>query len=229
MTEEITKKKDIKICSNCKREVNRFKTSGKLCNNCYGKERMRKFQESIPKIPCKCGCGELIPSINTKGQPAMFKNTHHVRDPRYFVPLVPKRGAEHPRWKGGRVDNGQGYWMIWKPEYYSADKRGYVLEHVYVYETFHKCCMLEWGVVHHKNQDKKANDITNLQGMTRAQHKQIHFPKKDTSDRRCLNCGSSETYYVKSSDYYQWYTFEGGYICSKCKEKTRIRDRSKKS
>lgn len=113
-----------------------------LCNNCNEKRRKKEIQDKCSKIPCACGCGELIPSINTRGKPAMFKTTHHVRDPRYFKPLTPKHGSEHPHWKGGRVKDGNGYWMVWEPDYYRADDRGYVHEHIYVFETFHKCCML---------------------------------------------------------------------------------------
>ena len=36
-----------------------------------------------------------------------------------------KKGKEHPAWKGGRIDKGDGYIGIWKPEHPRADNQGY--------------------------------------------------------------------------------------------------------
>ena len=47
-------------------------------------------QEQAPKIPCECGCGEMIPSITRRGYPARFKNGHG------------QKGENHSQWKGGR-------------------------------------------------------------------------------------------------------------------------------
>lgn len=43
--------------------------------------RQKKYAEyaALPKIPCECGCGELIIPINKMGRPAHFKHNHHTR------------------------------------------------------------------------------------------------------------------------------------------------------
>lgn len=35
------------------------------------------FLESLPKVKCACGCGELIPPINKLGKPATYKHGHN--------------------------------------------------------------------------------------------------------------------------------------------------------
>jgi len=41
--------------------------------------RINKYKalDSLPKIPCACGCGNLIPSINKLGKPAKYKHGHN--------------------------------------------------------------------------------------------------------------------------------------------------------
>lgn len=87
-----------------------------------------------------------------------------------------QKGDKHPYWKGGRYKDVNGYWVLLKPDYFSSMKGGYVLEHIFVYQEFHKCCMLPWSVVHHiiPIKDGGTNDILNLQGMIKGQHDVLH-------------------------------------------------------
>ncbi len=62
-------------------------------------------------LPCQCGCGGLIPSVNKKGQPARFKHGHNGRQ---FVYAVEDRGYETPCWvfsNGDSID-GEGYGRV---------------------------------------------------------------------------------------------------------------------
>jgi transposase-like protein len=68
-----------------------------------------------------------------------------------------------------------------------------VLEHRLVYENFHKCCILSWGAVHHKNENKQNNDISNLEGMMTRIHTKVHktcYPIELEYTGSCRQCSS---------------------------------------
>lgn len=121
---------------------------------------------SETKIPCVCGCGELISRINTKGRLARFKNGHNAR------------GKNHYKWKGGRRLDKDGYVLIWKPEHPNSDSDGYVREHRLIMEQ-HLSRYLELREdVHHLNQIRADNRIENLQLMTHGEHSSLTHRKR---------------------------------------------------
>jgi hypothetical protein len=170
-------------------------------------------QDRLPKHPCACGCGEMIPIKTMRDKPMKFKNGHQ------------SRGKNHPMWKGGEyIDDG--YRMIWDPNHPNADKRGYVPEHVKVYTEYYGCCMTRNGVVHHDDEDKLNNSIENLVGMSRKQHRSHHnkgnqYGKRDLSGRYCLICKSTKTLKNKDNTY-SWYKYENGWLCRSCYQKIRL-------
>lgn len=109
---------------------------------------------------CECGCKESIPIFTHDGLPARFKHGHN------------SKGESNPAWNGGKAHGI--YIRIWKPDYYRADKYGYLYEHIYVYEQSHKCCLLSWSNVHHIDGNKHNNIISNLSAMMRKAHDEIH-------------------------------------------------------
>ena len=104
-------------------------------------------------VLCECGCGTEIPNINKMGKAAHFKHGHNS-----YLRIGEKNGA----WKGGKFYQSQGYLKSKSDDHPRADKLGYVYEHILVYEKYHKCCILQWAHVHHKNGIKDDNVITNL-------------------------------------------------------------------
>jgi hypothetical protein len=163
--------------------------------------------------------------INKKGKHAQFKNGHNS----YL-----RNGDKNPGWNGGRKKDINGYWYLLMPEYFGANSDGYVAEHIYFFQEYHKCCMLPWGNIHHKEPVTKEycnNMIWNLQGMTRSQHISHHHKnkigkRKDHSKTFCLICGSEETSKYNSRNYgHKWHRYRDGYVCHKCymKEYHRIR------
>ena len=166
-------------------------------------------------MECKCGCGK--------------QTTIYYGKPRNFISGHNSKQENNNFWKGG-ITIRNGYRYLNKPNYFSSNKDGYVPEHVYVYQEYHKCCILKWGIVHHINEDKLDNRIENLQGMMRSYHLIHHNPlqfrkyeKKDMSGRRCSKCGDKT--WIRKNGKEDWYGDEiSGLICRKCYRKQRYKD-----
>lgn len=171
---------------------------------------LRRLFKGLYKL-CECNNKDcFIPIINTQGEFARFKHGHHAYN---------KKGETSSNWKGGRYKNND-YWLLRIPDYFSSYSDGYVLEHVYNYQEYHKCCMLSWGVVHHiiPIKDGGSNLPWNLQGMMQYKHISIHH-KKDTSDRRCSNpkCKSPTITYIRKSGWANWHRDDkGNWLCHNC-------------
>lgn len=163
-------------------------------------------------IPCKCGCGELIPEINKLGKPARFKLGHNARGYKYQKSQYDnRRGVKHPNFKGGRYVE-HGYVLVLKPDHPFANHHGYVLEHRLVMEEYVGRYLTESEIVHHINENKLDNRIENLKIMIRADHNSHHFKGKpliDRSDWICSECGQM--------DETKWYHTVGSeVICHIC-------------
>lgn len=78
-------------------------------------------------------------------------------------------GKENPAWKGGRIVDG-GYIRVHRPGHPRANQSGYVLEHILVWEKFHRRPLPLGWVIHHLNGTKSDNRPHNLVGLLRAQH-----------------------------------------------------------
>ena len=79
--------------------------------------------------------------------------------------------------KSGRKSityTSKGYRQLYMPEHPKADKKGYVMEHIYVFE---KCTGIKVPpncCVHHLNGDKSDNRIANLSMMLTSAHTGYH-------------------------------------------------------
>lgn len=77
----------------------------------------------------------------------------------------PRRGKNHPNWKGGISKNGHGYIIVMLQLgdffYPMADSRGRVMEHRLVMAKHLNRCLLPWELVHHKGTRYSSDSIEN--------------------------------------------------------------------
>ena len=90
---------------------------------------------------------------------------------------------KHPRWKGGRKRETQGYILILNPQHIFANNCGYVREHRLVMEEHLGRYLLPTEVVHHINGVKDDNRIENLRLMNDSDHKRLELNR----DKRNFN------------------------------------------
>jgi hypothetical protein len=76
---------------------------------------------------------------------------------------------------------GSGYVEEYHPEHHRANKKGYALAHIVVYEKYYNIKVPEGYVVHHINCIKSDNRPENLAMMTREAHTILHHVGKKRS------------------------------------------------
>lgn len=79
-------------------------------------------------------------------------------------------GENNPRWTGGRHFNHNGYVMIRDTKHHRSQKRGYVLEHILVWEKHHGEKIPEGFIIHHVNGIPSDNRPENLLAMPNKKH-----------------------------------------------------------
>lgn len=77
-------------------------------------------------------------------------------------------------WRGGISHTTKGYRLIKMPEHHRADSKGYVLEHVLIFENATGIIVPDNCCVHHINGDKRDNRIENLCLMLTSAHTAYH-------------------------------------------------------
>ena len=99
---------------------------------------------------------------------------------RYSIPRRTRSGAItgglHPNWRGGVIlkksSNGH-YILVKKPEHHRANQRGYVLEHILVWEEHYGRRVRKNEVIHHLNGIKSDNRVENLSLMRVTGHNRV--------------------------------------------------------
>lgn len=110
-------------------------------------------------------------AIYKKGYKMGFSKTKEIET---LNRSIAHKGEKSKFWKGGTAITSKGYKLIKMPEHHRADKKGYVLEHILVFEKEtglqvpNDCC------VHHLNGIKSDNRIENLCLMSHSAHTKLH-------------------------------------------------------
>ncbi|MGA9772364.1 MAG: HNH endonuclease signature motif containing protein [Blastocatellia bacterium] len=152
-------------------------------------QRYKPKPEEIPSGLCECGCGQKtnIAKVTSRadglfrGYPKRFLHGHHNR--------VQPKGAQHPKWKGGRWQHKSGYIYIYAPDHPAANVDGYVLEHRLVMEKKIGRHLTAAEVVHHLNENKDDNRIENLELMTKGSHMALHAPGYKRKHEQLVEAG----------------------------------------
>ena len=87
---------------------------------------------------------------------------------------IARRGNKSNLWKGGIIINAHGYRLVKMPEHHRANQRGYVLEHILVFEKECGIRVPDNCCVHHLNGIKDDNRIENLCLMNHSAHTVFH-------------------------------------------------------
>ena len=218
-----TKNKRVCACGQCGEIIDKKDRWGhehwfKNGHNRKGKSKYNRKEIVV----CRCGCGGTFIRYDSKLRERKYIRGHHSRGKESYPNLV-RRGDKHHNWKGGRILDKNGYIRIHKPDHHHSTTQGYVREHRLVYEEYHKCCLLPWIIIHHKDKNKLNNSIENLEPMTTIQHVNIHRIKIDISNRKCINCNRY------NNEVKKWVTaLHGVFCCNKCYDMFRGHKRRKK-
>lgn len=169
---------------------------------------------------CRCNCGREIKIRSVRrGLLKRFVNLHNFRGKNNPSHVNPKTGNKSPSWNGG-IRRGRDYLEIKRWDHHFCNSEGYVKLHRFVYEYFHKCCLMPWVHIHHINEVKTDNHKKNLLAVTPPEHTIIHN-SIDMSNRYCLLCKSTTTYVKKNNGRPLWLSYQDGHICVKCYDKQR--------
>lgn len=85
------------------------------------------------------------------------------------------KGSDHPRWNAGRMLSEHGYVKIRVgADHEFADPNGYAYEHLVVWCTAGRQRPRDAEILHHRNEDKTDNRLSNLELLTRHEHATEH-------------------------------------------------------
>lgn len=86
-----------------------------------------------------------------------------------------KRGEQHHRWNDGRMLSEHGYVKVRVGiEHPLADPNGYAYEHLLVWNNSGRKLPEPGQILHHRNEDKTDNRLSNLELLTRTEHAAEH-------------------------------------------------------
>lgn len=174
-------------CITCGNPISQ--SSSGLCMACYIKKRTKYprdfnyYQEAYVKQ------GLTVEELARRlGNPNIAKSGKLSKIIKGLGISIRKRtddqwGNKNHQWKGGRVIDGAGYVLLKMPSHHRANKRGYVREHIVVWEEANKRSVpLGWHI-HHKGtkypinsiENKSDNRIENLEALPAGQHSSFSF------------------------------------------------------
>jgi len=141
------------------------------------------------------GCGRKV--VHTVIAKAFTKDIRNARKKRTYRnsklgslnPMQGKNGVDHHNYKG-RVDDGNGYYLVLKPGWYTGRVGSkHVFEHsVVICKELGLTAVPVNSVVHHVNGDTHDNRVENLQLISASEHMKIHNAKKRNDYPKGVGC-----------------------------------------
>lgn len=90
-----------------------------------------------------------------------------------------KAGSDHPRWNDGKIMSSDGYVKVRVGiEHPLADPNGYAYEHLLVWVSAGHPRPPPGWLLHHGNEDKADNRLSNLELMTKVEHNRRHMAER---------------------------------------------------
>lgn len=129
----------------------------------------------------------LIPS---KTPLAIYKKAYKMglrktADIKHLNRSIANKGEKCNFWNGGIAMSTKGYRLVKMPDHHRADRRGYVMEHILVFERESGISLPDNCCIHHLNGIKDDNRIENLCMMTHSSHTVFHHKgRKLTSETK---------------------------------------------
>jgi hypothetical protein len=92
----------------------------------------------------------------------------------------------------------RGYVFVHMPDHPAANANNYVLEHRLVMERHLGRHLEPWEHIHHRDENRANNDLSNLELVTRAEHNSRHKSPPGWSFKHaaCVECGTTATPYA---------------------------------
>ena len=169
--------------------------TAKTCSNACAVSVRAAARQRRTQINCK-QCGKTFGVPNSHASRRIYcSRTCLEASPEMKALKAGTKGTSNANWKGGRTSHSEGYiyaLAAWHP---FASKSGYVLEHRLVMERWllqndpaspfltyvdgHLVLSPDY-LVHHKDEDKHNNDISNLEIVTRGEHMKQHNRERNS-------------------------------------------------
>ena len=141
----------------------------------WTKEEVDTLLQNYNKVSTESLC-LLIPS---KTAIAIYKKAYKMGlrktpENKFLNKSLSRRGSKCNFWNGGLSVSSKGYRLVKMPDHHRADSKGYVLEHILVFESESGIRLPDNCCVHHLNGIKDDNRIENLCMMTHSAHTVFH-------------------------------------------------------
>lgn len=130
---------------------------------------------------------ELLILLPQKTELAIYKKAYKMglrktKEIEFINRSLARRGEKGANWHGGKSKTSKGYILISCPGHHRADNRGYVLEHILIFENETGISVPDNCCIHHLNGIKTDNRIENLCMMSHSAHTIMHHSGSKRSE-----------------------------------------------
>lgn len=142
-------------------------------------EEVKTLLENYNKVS-NCELEALLPEKSPQG---IYKKAYKMgmrksAEAEFRNRSEARKREKAPNWKGGVSYTRKGYRTVFAPGHHRADKKGYVMEHILVWEKETGVAVPQNCCIHHLNGDKTDNRISNLCMMQFSAHTVFHHTGK---------------------------------------------------